>query len=199
MDVTRGKGILEGFLAKQRWKIANRMIPDEYRIGRILDIGCGSNPLFLLNIEFLEKYGIEKSSPVDINNPSQRDNIKIIQYNIEDNNDLPFENEYIDVVTMLAVFEHIIPEKLIAILNEIHRILKPNGLFVMTTPAGWTNNLLKIMAALHLVSKIEIREHKDTYSHRKVLTLFQMTNFSVAKIRHGYFEIFSNLWIVAKK
>ena len=199
MEVTRGKGLLEGFLARQRWKIANRLIPKEYRKGRILDIGCGSIPFFLLNIDFLEKFGLEKISPGNVNSLCQRENIKIIRGDIEDNNTLPFESEYIDVVTMLAVFEHIMPEKLIAILNEIHRILRPNGLFVMTTPAGWTETLLKIMAAFRLVSQIEINEHKDAYNHRKVLSLFQMTNFSTDKIRYGYFEIFSNLWLVAKK
>jgi|SRR3972149_11783361 len=199
MEVTRGKGLLEGFLARQRWKIANRIIPDEYRKGRILDIGCGAYPFFLINTDFSIKYGLDKISDVHKENLFDVNNILIIPYDIEGNKLLPFENEYIDVVTMLAVIEHIEPGNLIEILNEINRILKINGLFVMTTPAGWTDPLLKFMAKVGLVSKIEIDEHKDTYTHRKLVSLLQLANFSKDRIKFGYFEMFSNLWLVAKK
>ncbi|UCD48108.1 MAG: class I SAM-dependent methyltransferase, partial [Deltaproteobacteria bacterium] len=125
MNVTRGKGLLEGFLARQRWKIANRMIPKEYRNGRILDIGCGAYPFFLLNTDFSIKYGLEKTICEENEDQYQRNNLTIIHWDLEENRTLPLENEYFDVVTMLAVFEHIEPGKLVDILNEIHRILKP--------------------------------------------------------------------------
>jgi SAM-dependent methyltransferase len=199
MNVTRGKGLLEGFLARQRWKIANRMIPKEYRNGRILDIGCGAYPFFLLNTNFSIKYGLEKTFRRENEDLYQRNNITIIPWDLEENHNLPLGNEYFDVITMLAVFEHIEPGKLIDILNEIYRILKPDGLFVMTTPAGWTDKLLKIMASIGLVSRIEIEEHKDAYTHRKVLSFLHKTNFPMDNTQCGYFEIFSNLWLVAKK
>ena len=46
---------------------------------------------------------------------------------------LPFEKECFDVVTLLAVIEHFAssPGKL---LKEIHRVLKPNGKFILDTP-----------------------------------------------------------------
>jgi hypothetical protein len=44
---TRGRGLLEPWLAKMRAQRANRLIPAELRAGRILDIGCGSFPYFL--------------------------------------------------------------------------------------------------------------------------------------------------------
>ena len=199
MNVTRGKGLLEGFLARQRWKIANRLIPEEYRKGRILDIGCGAVPFFLLNTDFSIKYGIEKTFRGEEETPHQRNNITIIHLDLEENHDIPLANEYFDVVTMLAVFEHIEPGKIIDILQEIHRILKPNGVFIMTTPAGWTDFLLRYMASIGLVSKMEIDEHKDTYTHRKILSFLQEANFPKEKVRYGYFEIFANLWFAAKK
>lgn len=57
---TRGYGLLESFLTRQRCRMANRLIPGEMKIGRILDIGCSAHPLFLLNTEFSEKYGLDK-------------------------------------------------------------------------------------------------------------------------------------------
>lgn len=52
-NVTRGYGLLEYFLAIQRTKIANKFIDGAHRNGRILDIGCGSYPIFLLTSKFI--------------------------------------------------------------------------------------------------------------------------------------------------
>ena len=57
---TRGHGLLEPFLARQRAKIANRLIPHELRLGRILDIGCGTFPYFLAHTEFEKKFAIDQ-------------------------------------------------------------------------------------------------------------------------------------------
>ena len=57
---TRGNGLLENFLSKRRSSIANGLIPKKLRNGRILDIGCGTNPFFLKNTKFNYKYGIDK-------------------------------------------------------------------------------------------------------------------------------------------
>ena len=58
-NVTRGSGYLEKFLAKKRLQMANKLIPTSFRQGKILDIGCGSYPYFLLNTPFRKKYGID--------------------------------------------------------------------------------------------------------------------------------------------
>ena len=52
--------MLEKFLSRARAKIANNLISAQHRKGRILDIGCGEYPHFLINIEFNEKYGIDR-------------------------------------------------------------------------------------------------------------------------------------------
>ena len=60
VKVTRGHGLLERFLARKRACMANQLIPSHLRNGRILDIGCGSFPYFLLNTVFTEKCGLDK-------------------------------------------------------------------------------------------------------------------------------------------
>lgn len=199
INSTRGFGLFENFLAKKRIRIANKKIPSYYKKGRILDIGCGNNPLFLLNSGFKERYGIDKFIGRSINNGIDQDNIKLIQCNIEDNNHLPFENEYFDTVTMLAVFEHIDPRNLIDILGEIHRVFKKGGMFFLTTPSSWTDKLLRAMAGLKLVSSTEIEEHKDTYTPSKIISLMVKTGFNEGNIECGYFELFMNIWIKATK
>ena len=47
---------------------------------------------------------------------------------------MPFEDETFDVVTLLSVYEHIVPDKRRRSLWEIHRILKPGGILVGQLP-----------------------------------------------------------------
>jgi SAM-dependent methyltransferase len=198
-EITRGYGFLEGFLAKQRCRMANSLICPAYRRGRILDIGCGAYPFFLLNTEFSNKYGLDKvMAEVSRNRIYDRD-VTLLNYDIEKENTLPFPAGYFDIVTMLAVFEHIEPERLPEMVIEIHRVLRKDGMFIITTPAEWTDRLLRFMAKLRLVSPVEIEEHKDAYSHSRISAILQQANFSKEKLRLGYFELFMNIWATATK
>jgi ubiquinone/menaquinone biosynthesis C-methylase UbiE len=197
--VTRGDGLLEGFLAEQRSKVADRLIPSIYREGRILDIGCGTYPFFLLKTKFSEKYGLDKVIPDSCIQRFQNQKITIINYDVEKKDILPFDNEFFNVVTMLAVFEHIEKKGLAKLLSEIHRILKPGGMYILTTPASWSDILIKLMAKLRLVSHAEIEEHKYVYNHSIISSMLQEANFSKEKLQFGYFEIFMNMWATATK
>ena len=198
-NVTRGHGLLEGFLANQRIKMANKLIIDKHRQGKLLDIGCGSYPLFLTKVEFSQKYGLDKMlQPAQIET-LKKQNINLINYDSEENQNLPFEDNFFDVVTMLAVFEHIEPVKLPVLLKEIKRILKPNGVYILTTPAVWTDGLLRFLAKLNLVSPAEIEEHKDAYSHKKIAQFLTKAAFEQEKLQFGYFELFMNVWATATK
>jgi len=196
-NVTRGQGLLENLLARQRAKMADRLIPPVLRKGRLLDIGSGATPLFVLTTEFSEKVGLDKVVRSEC--CILDSNIKLVHCELEQENPLPFEDEYFDVVTMLAVLEHIEPRQLARLLGEIHRIIKPGGMFIITTPAIWTDRLLRLMAKYGLVSPIEIEEHKEAYSHAKILTLLRAASFSEDKLRFGYFEMFMNIWATALK
>jgi ubiquinone/menaquinone biosynthesis C-methylase UbiE len=112
---------------------------------------------------------------------------------------LPFEDNFFDVVTMLAVFEHIEPAKLTGLLSEIRRILKPGGMSVMTTPAVWTDRLLRALAKIRLVSPAEIEEHKDAYSFKKITKFLTQAGLSDQRLKFGYFELFMNIWATATK
>ncbi len=191
MQTTRGFGLLEGFLSRQRALIANKYIPKNSRSGRILDIGCGVYPLFLISSEFKEKYGIDK---IDFTNISNDSGANLINMDIEKIDILPFIDEFFDAVTMLAVFEHLSPDRIANVLNEVHRVLRKDGIFIITIPAGWTDRLLRILAKLKLVSSEEIDEHKDTYNFSKIDFLFKNSNFRNSSFQFGYFEMFMNMY-----
>lgn len=200
-SLTRGFGVLEHYLAKKRSKIADSLIPPILRRGRILDIGCGTYPYFLANTGFTEKYGIDQSETITqyTNSPATPNPLHLRQWDFIKQSILPFEDNYFNVITMLAVIEHIEPVNTRQLISETFRILKKNGRLILTTPAAWTNPLLHRMALLKLVSPIEINDHKDTYSHIKISALLQDCGYKKEKIRMGYFELFMNIWACAEK
>ena len=193
-SVTRSYGLLERFLALQRAKIANKFISSEHRKGKILDVGCGTYPIFLLTSKFVEKFGIDKTQFLG-SGVSRR--INFINYDIEKGNKLPFNDNCIDVVTMLAVMEHVKFSNLIYSMSEIYRVLKPRGICILTVPSHWAEYILDIMANIKLVSKIEMEDHKSKLSNSKIIEILKAANFNT--VDFGYFEFFVNRWFLAKK
>lgn len=187
--------MLEGFLARQRANRANALIPEQLRTGRILDIGCGTYPAFLTGTRFAERYGLDRVELADIRIPG----ITLVEHDISDGSPVPFEDSFFDVVTMLAVFEHLEVPALSRLLWEIRRMLRSGGIFVMTTPVSWTEGLLRAMSSAKLVSHEEIGEHKAQYSGREVASLLVEAGFDSSSIRHGTFELGMNVWAVARK
>ena len=167
------------------------MIPESSRRGRILDIGCGQVPYFLLHTEFVEKIGLERSPAGDY------EGIVLVATDVERIGHLPFADRTVDVVTMLAVVEHLSPEGLIGLLIDIRRVLKPGGRLVVTTPAHWVDPILTIMSKLRLVSPMEIDEHKKTYSPGELRERFVGAGFSEASVEAGLFELGMNCWATA--
>lgn len=95
---------------------------------------------------------------------------------------------------MLAVTEHLNPDSLVILFKEGHRVLKSGGLLILTTPASWSDGLLRLMANIRLVSKEEIYEHVYAYSLFLLGWYFGSARFPMTKVRFGYFEFGLNLW-----
>ncbi len=190
---TRGWGLFEGFLAKKRAKIANKFIVRLKIKGKILDIGCGYYPYFLLRTDFEEKYGIDPS----LNSLSVKD-VNLQRLDVTKQK-LPFSDNYFEAVTMLAVFEHLDYERLNFVLEEIKRVLKVGGLLVITTPAPWSDKLLHAMALFYLISKEEIHEHKHHYNKKEIEKILINAGFTRDNVKSGYFELGLNMWFTGKK
>lgn len=193
---TRGFGILEDFLSLRRMKIAQKLIEKHGKNGSILDIGCGSYPLLLINSNFNEKYGIDQ---VITDTKLKHLNISLVKHNIHVDGKLPFNNDYFDVISMLAVIEHLEYNQAYKIIKECYSILKKKGILIITTPAKWSDYPLKLMAKLHFVSPEEIKEHKKVFTLSELNQVLLKANFKQNNIQKGYFEFFLNLWICAKK
>jgi SAM-dependent methyltransferase len=188
---TRGKGLLEEFLAKKRAEKASSLIPETCRKGKILDIGCGSYPYFLSVINFKDKYGIDPALKYNGNNK-----LTLLKQDVAQNK-LPYGDNYFDILTMLAVFEHIEYQKLNFVLSEIKRVLKNKGKVIITTPAPWADKILHIMGNVNLISSVEIHDHKHHYSKTAIVEIIKKAGFK--NVKCGYFEAFMNMWFVAEK
>jgi predicted SAM-dependent methyltransferase len=103
------------------------------------------------------------------------------------------------VVSLLAVVEHLNPDSMAILFRESHRVLKPGGMVIMTTPAAWSDGLLKFMARLNLVSAEEIHEHAFAYTLPLIGWHFGQAGFEMKKIKFGYFEFMLNMWATATK
>lgn len=198
---TRGHGLLERFLAGRRAARADRLIPASHRHGRILDVGCGAFPYFLARTRFAEKIGIDKVVPIDVipGQAAADPAIRLMSFDLHGSRQLPLDSATVDVVTMLAVFEHLHPDRLVDVLDEVERVLRPGGIFIMTTPAGWTGPILTLFKWLGLVSAIEIDEHQDSYSPSRIAALLARTRFAAQPTRYGYFEFGLNVWVEVRK
>ena len=67
--------------------------------------------------------------------------IKVDVVDLNNNSTLPYENDAFDIITATEVIEHL--EDFRAVLREAHRVLKPGGLLVISTP-----NILNIKSRL---------------------------------------------------
>jgi SAM-dependent methyltransferase len=195
--LTRGKGVLEPFLARQRARIANQLITAEARGGRILDIGCGTFPYFLAHTAFAEKFAIDQlPMPEPVAAGLQ---ISSHALNLNEEPSLPFGDAFFRVVTLLAVVEHLSPDSMALLFREVFRVLQPGGRVIMTTPAAWSDGLLRMMARLRLVSAEEIEEHSFAYTLPLIGWYFGQAGFKMRTVRFGYFELMLNMWGTADK
>ncbi len=195
LNPTRGYGLLEKFLAKKRGQMANKLISRFGKKGRVLDIGCGFYPYFLINSDLEEKYGIDSS--VNLNLVKNK-SVILKKLNIEKQK-LPFKDNHFDVITMLAVFEHINNDKLSFVLKEVSRVLNKNGVFIITTPAPWVDFLLHFMGKIGLISKEEIEDHKHNHNNVKIKSILKNNGFKEEGIKNGFFELGMNMWFTIVK
>jgi SAM-dependent methyltransferase len=197
--IVRGYGPLDLYLAKKRCKMAARHLREVRHRYRILDIGCGAYPLFLTQIDFVEKYGVDQGVSKHLQESAMRQGIALKAMDLQKETVLPWESNSFDAVSMLAVFEHIEPANLPFLLAEIYRVLKPQGRYIITTPAPWAARVLQFLAKLKVISPVEIADHRGAYNHKALKTYLADAGFEGDKMKFGYFELFLNLWACADK
>ncbi len=105
--------------------------------GRILDIGCGGGYMApdLLRKGF-KVYGLDRSKKMI---SLAQDRVRKAGFNsnayflVGDTENLPFPSTWFDVIIYMGVMEYLSDNTIT--LQEMHRVLKPNGIVIITTPS----------------------------------------------------------------
>jgi 2-polyprenyl-3-methyl-5-hydroxy-6-metoxy-1,4-benzoquinol methylase len=118
---------------------------------RLLDIGCFDQTLINL-VASRVKLAVGVDPLVT---PRQQGNVRILQGTVPGELSLPSQS--FDVITMLAVLEHI-PDTL-AVASECQRLLAPGGRAVITVPKPAVDHVLKVLSSLRLIKGMSLEEH----------------------------------------
>lgn len=141
--------------------------------GKLLDFGCGDKPYKkLIKVEEYIGLDIEESG-----HDHKNEKIDVFY----DGKTIPFQDDYFDSVFSSEVFEHVF--ELENVLQEINRVCKMNGHFLLTVPFVWNEHEVPYdygrytsFGIKYLLKKhgFEIVEYSKTSNY--VETLFQMWN-----------------------
>ncbi len=179
---------LEGMLRHWRIKIIRPYIQSR---STVCDIGCGKHMALLKQISRLTNkcIGIDKKVP-SIN----YSNLEIKTFHLD--NKVPLDDESVDIVTLLAVLEHL--EKPEDILNEIRRILKPGGLLLITVPSTKAKAIIEFLGLkLKIINKEEVLDHKLYYTLQTLGSLMESHHFEQLKLES--FQLGYNLFSCGRK
>lgn len=138
---------------------------------KFLDIGCGTGMMMQDFSKYGSVFGVDGSVRA-LSYCVKRGLSSVVAVDL--NSNLPFSDEQFDVVTMLDTLEHLDDDFLV--LNEIHRVLKPGGCFVVTVPAYpllWTY-------------WDEILGHKRRYRKSRLIDKLMKTGFRVERSSYFY-------------
>ncbi len=180
-------------------------------VGTALDIGCGDG--FFLNY-FHNQFPNWSLTGIDgsksqlkkaENRKLTNEKVKFQFFEVADR--LPFEDQTFDFIMLGEVIEHLVdPDKCV---QECYRLLKPNGVFVVTTPNlfSWYNRVLMFFGVSPLFIEYstndssvgygilkKIKFDKKPVGHLRIfhpealIDLLSLYNFKDIKIEGACFE-----------
>ena len=160
--------------------------------GKVLDVGCGTKP-------YEKVYNASEYIGLEYDTPHNREK-KDAEY-FYTGEQFPFEDSVFDSAVASQVFEHVFNPD--GFLIEISRVLKSNGIFLITVPFVWdeheqpydfaryTSFGLVAMLEKHGFEIIEKRK-----SINDVQVIFQLINAYIYKITAGKNQFLNLLWTI---
>lgn len=168
---------------------------------RILDIGASPyHVMYCLKQLGFDIYGVDLDTNI-LKGFQRKNGLKVIKHNIE-NGRYPFPDNEFDLVILTEIFEHLAVDPLRA-LKEVRRILKPNGLLILSTPNLYTLHKIimflfgrsfnNVLEELEKIEKTGYLGHIREYSSREIKMILNSCGF---EIRKTYFKKYTNFFLV---
>lgn len=169
---TKDFNALDLFICRWRSRIVRRFLQPGTTV---LDFGCGHQALFLQSVRADIRHGIGVDYDATPGRPAA--NIEIQNFHFKTR--FEFGDATFDHVALLAVLEHIPLDQVDTLFREFHRILKPGGSVLLTTPTPASKPLLEFMAfRLRIISGPEIADHKHYWNQADIAALAARNDFA---------------------
>ena len=187
---TKEFNVIDKLISRMR---LGKVLPYIRKHDAVLDFGCGHQAYLLNHLSTLvsEAIGID----YDVVEKSIAPHIETRKFKFTTR--LPFTDKKFHDICMLAVLEHIEPAYTGKLFREFHRVLKPGGRIILTTPTPKSKVLLEYTAKLHFISKDEVEDHKKYYDRGDINTLCK--NYDLKLIRYETFWFGMNSFAVIEK
>jgi SAM-dependent methyltransferase len=157
----------------------------------VLDVGCHDGALFRA-IGFGLRHGVGIDS--DLLGEMRAATYRLIPGRFPD--DLPADVGPFDVVTMLAVFEHVPTAEQGAVVQACWRVLNDGGRVIVTVPSPAVDRILDVLVATHLIDGMEHEQHFG-FDPADLPAVFESAGFRLEH-RHRFQLGLNNLFVFVK-
>jgi ubiquinone/menaquinone biosynthesis C-methylase UbiE len=137
-----------------RYALAGKYVKDK----KVLDIACGEGyGTYLLGKSALQVFGMDIDEKVIrfAKEKYKKDNLEFKPGNIENTG---FKDYSFDIIISFETIEHL--DNHIAAMNEIKRILKPDGILIMSTPDRDKYNFIRSVPNRFHLHEMNFEEYK---------------------------------------
>ena len=163
--------IFDRFL--QRWRIT-KVSPFIPAGARVLDIGYGDGALFR-QLHGLIREGIGIDATL-------LDTVKTAEYFLLPGRfptDMP-NTEPFDVITLLAVLEHVPTNEHASFTRAACSFLKTGGVILITVPSPRVEQILKVLTFLHLIHGMSLEQHYG-FDPKQIPVIFSVPGLRLIK------------------
>jgi SAM-dependent methyltransferase len=173
----------------QKWRISKAQ-PYVTPGARVLDIGCANGELFRSIPEMGEGVGVDPDLPASAAPVPRATLVKgLFPQALPDHR--PF-----DVISLLAVLEHVPPEAQKTLAVECARHLKPGGYLIITVPSPNADYVLAALRFLRLIHGMALDQHYG-YDPSQTGDLFSVGDLVLVEASKFQFGL-NNLFVFRK-
>lgn len=166
------------------WRQILRLLPEPAEPGRLLELGSPPFHMTLLT-QRLRRHTVVPTAAAADDRPVYRQRVVSTAFGEDhtfecpcfdiERDDCPFPDDHFDAVMFCEVIEHLVENPVFA-LHEIHRVLKPGGVLVLSTPnAARSGNIMRLWLGANVFDQYHLGAPLRGTRHSREYTLGELT------------------------